>query len=202
MQSPIKIENIVLEKVVAKTNDKFPPPLKGEFAFVGRSNVGKSSLLNALVGKKVAFVSKNPGKTRTLNYFLINNSFYFVDLPGYGYARTSKADREAWRKIIERYFNERSWNMKSLFTLIDSRHEIMELDEQLLEWLQIVGLKPVVVLTKVDKLAFSEKTKQIEYFRKILPQYGVDVIIPCSSNTKEGLDKIWNVIVEKLNNEI
>lgn len=199
--SPIKIEKVELEKVIARTDDKFPPPLKGEFAFVGRSNVGKSSLLNALVGKKVAFVSKNPGKTRTINYFLVNNDFYFVDLPGYGYARTSKADRESWRKVIERYFNERSWNMKVLFSLIDSRHELMESDEQLLEWAQMIGIKPVVILTKIDKLTSSEKNKQIKYFEEILPPYGVEIILPCSSQTKEGLDKVWNVIIERLAKE-
>uniref|UniRef100_A0A7C5Y363 Probable GTP-binding protein EngB n=1 Tax=Fervidobacterium nodosum TaxID=2424 RepID=A0A7C5Y363_9BACT len=197
----MKIEKVELEKVIARTDDKFPPPLKGEFAFVGRSNVGKSSLLNALVGKKVAFVSKNPGKTRTINYFLVNNDFYFVDLPGYGYARTSKADREAWRKVIERYFNERSWNMKVLFSLIDSRHELMESDEQLLEWAQMIGIKPVVILTKIDKLTSSEKVKQIKYFEETLSQYGIEKILPCSSHTKEGLDKVWNVIIEELSKE-
>ncbi len=156
-------------------------------------------MLNALVGKKVAFVSKNPGKTSTINYFLIDNRFYFVDLPGYGYAKTSKKDRELWRKVIERYFSERSWNMKVMFSLIDSRHELMESDEQLLEWTQILGVKPVVLLTKIDKLNSSERLKQIKYFENILKSYGIERIIPCSSLTKEGLDEVWNVIFETQN---
>lgn len=156
-------------------------------------------MLNALVGKKVAFVSKNPGKTSTINYFSIENKFYFVDLPGYGYAKTSKKDRELWRKVIERYFFERSWNMKTMFSLIDSRHELMESDEQLLEWTQILGVKPVVLLTKIDKLSTSERLKQIKYFENVLKNYGIERIIPCSSLTKEGLDEVWNVILEKQN---
>lgn len=184
--------------MIAQKNDKFPPPLKGEFAFVGRSNVGKSSLLNALIGKKIAFVSKNPGKTRTINYYEINNKLYLVDLPGYGYARISKADREAWREIIDRYFTERSWNMKALFALIDSRHELMDSDIQFLEWAQMLGLKPIVILTKIDKLSSSDKNSRLIYFENELRFYKVDKIIPCSSHTKEGIDEVWNVIIEKV----
>lgn len=187
--------------MIAKPNDKFPDPLRGEFAFVGRSNVGKSSLLNALIGKKVAFVSKNPGKTRTINYYLINSKFYLVDLPGYGYARASKKDREEWRKVIERYFSERSWNMKTLFALIDSRHELMESDAQLLEWLEVLGISSVVVLTKIDKLSSSELNKQLKYFEQVLSNYKIREIIPCSSLKKEGLDRIWNVIIEEISKE-
>lgn len=198
---PIEVKSVELAKVIAKPNDKFPDPLRGEFAFVGRSNVGKSSLLNALIGKKVAFVSKNPGKTRTINYYLINSKFYLVDLPGYGYARASKKDREEWRKVIERYFSERSWNMKTLFALIDSRHELMESDAQLLEWLEVLGISPVVVLTKIDKLSSSELNKQLKYFEQVLSNYKIREIIPCSSLKKEGLDKIWNVIIEEISKE-
>lgn len=194
----IKIEKAELVKVIAKKDDKFPPPLKGEFAFVGRSNVGKSSLLNALIGKKIAFVSKNPGKTRTINYYEINNILYLVDLPGYGYARISKADREAWREITDRYFAERSWNMRALFALIDSRHELMDSDIQFLEWAQVLGLKPTVILTKIDKLSPSDRNSRLVYFENELRFYKVDKIIPCSSHTKEGIDKVWNVIIEKV----
>ncbi len=190
-----------LEKIIAKPNDKFPEPLQGEFAFVGRSNVGKSSLLNAILGKKVAFVSKNPGKTRTINYYLVNHKFYLVDLPGYGYARTSKKDREEWRKVIERYFSERTWNMKVLFALVDSRHELMESDAQLFEWLDILGIEPIVALTKIDKLSNTELKRQIDYFEDVLSAYKIKRIIPCSSLKKEGIDRIWNVISEELSKE-
>ncbi|ODN30956.1 YihA family ribosome biogenesis GTP-binding protein [Fervidobacterium thailandense] len=194
----MKVEDVRLEKVIARPGDRFPEPKAGEFPFVGRSNVGKSSLLNALLGKKVAFVSKNPGKTRSINYYLINHKFYFVDLPGYGYAKVSKKEREEWRKIIERYFHERDWNIKTVFSLIDSRHELMDSDTQLLGWLQSLGIQPTVVLTKVDKLSSTERNRQLSYFERVLPEFGVEHWIPCSSVTGENLEKIWTVIVEKL----
>lgn len=192
------MEDVRLEKAVRHGNDSFPEPLGGEFAFAGRSNVGKSSLLNALVGRRVAFVSKNPGKTRTINFYLVNHKFYLVDLPGYGYARVSKSEREEWRRAVERYFRERSWNLRILFALIDARHELMEPDRLLLEWLDVVGVEPVVLLTKVDKLGSVERRERIGYFQKLLPSLGVRSVIPCSSVTRENIDKVWELIVDKL----
>lgn len=192
------MEDVRLEKVIARPGDRFPEPKAGEFPFVGRSNVGKSSLLNALLKKEVAFVSKNPGKTRSINYYLINHKFYFVDLPGYGYAKVSKKERLEWRKIIERYFRERDWNIKAVFSLIDSRHEMMDSDAQLLNWLQSLNVQPVVVLTKIDKLNSTERSRQLSYFERTLPQFGVETWIPCSSITGENIDKIWALISEKL----
>uniref|UniRef100_A0A7C4RVX4 Probable GTP-binding protein EngB n=1 Tax=Fervidobacterium thailandense TaxID=1008305 RepID=A0A7C4RVX4_9BACT len=194
----MKVEDVRLEKVIARPGDRFPEPKAGEFPFVGRSNVGKSSLLNALLRKEVAFVSKNPGKTRSINYYLINHKFYFVDLPGYGYAKVSKKEREEWRKIIERYFRKRDWNIKAVFSLVDSRHELMDSDAQLLNWFQSLDIRPVVILTKIDKLSSTERNRQISYFEQILPQFGVEAWIPCSSITGENIDKIWALISEKL----
>ncbi|HDT11902.1 MAG TPA: YihA family ribosome biogenesis GTP-binding protein [bacterium] len=123
-----------------------------EFAFIGRSNVGKSSLMNMLLGRKnLVKTSKKPGKTVLLNYFLVNDSFYFVDLPGYGFARRSKADREAWRRLIELYLVERK-ELKDVFLLIDSRHGVLENDEDMIDFLDHHGIDFTPVFTKVDKV--------------------------------------------------
>ncbi len=192
MKNPIK--NADLVKVVATLEDKFPDPLEGEYVLVGRSNVGKSSFINSLVGRKIAYVSKNPGKTRTINYYLINNKFYIVDLPGYGYARTSIKDRENWRKVIEHYFNKRIWNIKKLFVLIDSRHELMESDKMLLEWVSDLDLNIVVVLTKIDKLSNSELRKSVDYFSKELSVYHIAEITPFSAVSGRGKEDVYRIM--------
>ncbi len=195
MKNPIK--NAELVKVVATLDDKFPEPLEGEYVLAGRSNVGKSSFINSLVGGKIAYVSKNPGKTRTINYYLVSNKFYIVDLPGYGYARTSQKDRENWRKVIDQYFNKRMWNIKKLFVLIDSRHNLMESDQTLLEWISELDLNIVVVLTKVDKLNNTELKKTLDYFEKELEVYPIERIIPFSSITGRGKEDVYRIIFDE-----
>ncbi|MDK2886096.1 MAG: GTP-binding protein [Thermosipho sp. (in: thermotogales)] len=188
----MKINSVKLVSTIYSPKDKFPESKNGEFVFVGRSNVGKSTLLNILTNQNIARVSKKPGKTRSINFYLINNSFYFVDLPGYGYAKTSYEEKERWKKIIENYFEVRSWNIKLVFVLIDGRHELQKNDEIILDWLRDLELPFSVILTKVDKLKMSEKVKMIRYYEKILGEKYI--VIPYSAVTKEGVAKILELI--------
>ena len=172
---------------------KYPPPLKGEVAFVGRSNVGKSTLLNTLFGRKIAFVSKHPGKTRSINFYLVNSSFYMVDLPGYGYARVSKEEKKRWKELIEDYFRRR-WSLKLVFLLIDGRIPPQETDEVMIAWMKDLDVPFVVVLTKIDKVKKSERAKMINVHRSVLKKYGDYTLISYSAITKEGVDKILEII--------
>jgi len=149
-------------------------------------------LLNILTNQNIAKVSKKPGKTRSINFYLINNNFYFVDLPGYGYAKASYEERERWKKIIENYFEIRGWNIKLVFVLIDGRHELQKNDKLILTWLRDLELPFSVVLTKVDKLKMSQKAKMIRYYEKLLgDKY---IVIPYSAITKEGVNKVLELI--------
>jgi len=188
----VKINNVKLVATIYSSKDRFPESKGGEFVFVGRSNVGKSTLLNILTNQNIAKVSKKPGKTRSINFYLINNNFYFVDLPGYGYAKASYEERERWKKIIENYFEIRGWNVKLVFVLIDGRHELQKNDKLILNWLRDLELPFSVVLTKVDKLKMSQKAKMIRYYEKLLgDKY---IVIPYSAITKEGVNKVLELI--------
>lgn len=162
-----------------------------EIAFLGRSNVGKSSLLNSLLLRKgLARTSNTPGRTQSINFFLVNERFYFADLPGYGYAKVSKTMRADWGKMAEQYLSERDELVLSI-QLIDSRHTPTELDRQLHEWL-IFGQKPyIIVATKSDKLSNNQLVKSIAAIEKALPGAGV---IAFSSQTGKGRDAIWSEI--------
>lgn len=164
---------------------------KSEIAFLGRSNVGKSSLMNSLLKVNgLARTSSTPGRTQTLNFFLINEEFYFVDLPGYGYAKASKDKRQEWGKLIEKYLAERKQLVLSIL-IVDARHEPSPLDLQMKSWLQHFGLPYLVVSTKVDKLSANERRKSWQTVKKVL---GSENIIQYSSVTREGAKDIWNVI--------
>ena len=164
-----------------------------EIAFLGRSNVGKSSLLNSLLGRKgLARTSNTPGRTQSINYFLINDSFYFVDLPGYGFARVSKAKRADWGEMARDYLDECRSLVLSIH-LVDSRHEPTSLDIQLNEWLVQKGLSFIVVATKADKLSGNQLPKQLKVIRSTLS--GSDVIA-YSSISKKGRDDVWNEIAK------
>ena len=165
-----------------------------QIAIVGRSNVGKSSLLNQLVGRKaLAKISSNPGKTRAVNYFLVDSSFYFVDLPGFGYAKASKADRQAWARLMDLYF-QRTEPRPQVIQLIDAKVGATTLDVQAIEYLRHQGLEPAVVATKIDRVSKSRRRSQLASIGKELNLRDEQSPTPCSSRTGEGVKEIWRVI--------
>ena len=167
-----------------------------EIAFLGRSNVGKSSLLNSLLLRKaLARTSNTPGRTQSINFFLVNESFYFTDLPGYGYARVSKSMRSDWGKMAEEYLGERD-ELALCIQLIDSRHKPSSLDIQLNEWLVFHGKPHMIVATKADKISRDELRKSISEAKKVLP--GAK-ILPFSAKTSNGREQVWSEINAALN---
>ncbi len=169
-----------------------------EFAFVGRSNVGKSSFINSILGvKKLARTSSEPGRTRMINYFLINNSFRFVDLPGYGYAKAGKGNKLLWATLMEDYLKKASC-LKRVFMLVDIRHKPTELDRRMLEFLTYSGIAFTIVATKADKIAKSKIPAYLQDIAKTL-LITTNNIIAYSSETLVNKDKIWQIIEDDLN---
>jgi len=180
---------------------QYPPAGVKEIAFAGRSNVGKSSLINLLVGRRaLAKVSSSPGKTRTINFFNINDEFRIVDLPGYGFAKVSKAEQESWGRMMETYLSKRE-DLVSVILLVDSRHEPTAQDVQMYEWLQYYGLSGIVAATKTDKISRNELNRNISVIRKKLSMEADDVIVPVSSLKRTGLDELTTVVENLLMNE-
>ncbi|TDT58433.1 ribosome biogenesis GTP-binding protein YihA/YsxC [Fonticella tunisiensis] len=187
------IRKAELEKVAV---DPSQYPLAGypEVAFAGRSNVGKSSLINSLVNRKsLARISSTPGKTRTINFYNINDALYLVDLPGYGYAKVSMEEKKKWGKIIEEYLNKRQ-ELKLVILLVDIRHEPTGDDKLMFEWMKATGSKMVVAATKSDKLSKNQINKNLPLIRKSLNMALDDILIPFSSETKQGREELWNII--------
>lgn len=185
----MKINKSELEAIAVKPR-QYPPENLPEIAFAGRSNVGKSSLLNNLTGrKKLAHVSGNPGKTRTINFYKINDNFRIVDLPGYGYAKLSKSMTEGWAEMMEAYISGRK-NLRKVVQLVDIRHEPSKLDIQMYDYLRYYGLDGIVVATKADKISSNQKQKSLNIIRKTLNMNKDDVIIPISSLKKTGTENI------------
>lgn len=190
------IKKAELETVAVKQS-QYPPDNMVEVAFAGRSNVGKSSLLNLLTGRKsLARVSGSPGKTRTINFYRINDQFRIVDLPGYGYAKVSKSVTENWGEMMESYFQNRQ-GLKKVVQLVDVRHAPSKQDVQMYEYLQHYGLSGIVVATKADKVSRNELQKCISVIRKTLGMDPSDVVIPVSSLKRSGQDILLSEI-EKL----
>ncbi len=187
------IKTVNLETVCGVTS-KLPDNRLREFAFIGKSNVGKSSLINALMNRKsLARTSATPGKTQTINYYNINESFYFVDLPGYGYARVSIEERKKWTAMTDRYFKT-SRQLEKVFLLIDIRHEPGEGDKDMYKHLVSFGFSPVVIATKLDKIKRSQKAKCIKQIREGLGLMTDTVIIPFSAVNKTGREEIYEEI--------
>ncbi|MBS5064917.1 MAG: ribosome biogenesis GTP-binding protein YihA/YsxC [Hungatella hathewayi] len=187
------IKNVELETVCGITS-KLPENIHPEFAFAGKSNVGKSSLINALMNRKsYARTSSQPGKTQTINFYHINDALYYVDLPGYGYAKVTLAVKEKWGKMIENYL-QKSPMLKMVFLLIDIRHEPSANDKMMYDWIVHNGYRPVIVATKLDKINRSQIQKHVKMLRTGLGMEKEDVLIPFSAETKQGREEIWELI--------
>ncbi|MCJ7806615.1 MAG: ribosome biogenesis GTP-binding protein YihA/YsxC [Clostridia bacterium] len=193
----MKIKEAVLQTGAYNIGD-FPSWGIPEISFIGRSNVGKSSLLNSLINKKnLARISSTPGKTRGLYFYLLNNKFCFVDLPGYGYAKISKKERERWAPIIEEYLVGRP-NLRGCLHLIDNRHEPTEDDKLMSDWLRAHTIATITVATKSDKLSRGAMLKQLAVIRKGLGLFEADLLLPFSAQTGNGRDELWQAITALL----
>lgn len=187
------IKNVNLETVCGITS-KIPDNAYNEVAFAGKSNVGKSSLINALMNRKsLARTSAQPGKTQTINFYNINDAMYLVDLPGYGYAKASEEVKAKWGKMIENYLHT-SKKLKAVFLLIDIRHDPSANDRMMYEWMVYQGFAPIIIATKLDKIKRSQIQKQVKAIREGLGVQPGTTIIPFSAETKQGRDEIWEVI--------
>ena len=185
----IKNLDIVIGVTSAIPDTQYP-----EVAFAGKSNVGKSSLINSLMNRKsYARTSSQPGKTQTINFYNINDCMYLVDLPGYGYANASPAVKAKWGKMIEKYLRK-SANLKQVFLLVDIRHDPSENDKMMYDWIVDNGFRPVIIATKLDKLKRSQVAKHVKAVRMGLGLREDDILIPFSSETKQGLDELWETV--------
>ena len=187
------IKTVDLETVCGVTS-RLPENTLPEFAFAGKSNVGKSSLINALMNRKAyARTSSQPGKTQTINFYNINKALYYVDLPGYGYAKVSLEAKAKWGKMIERYL-QKSAMLKMVFLLVDIRHEPSANDKMMYDWVVSNGYHPVIIATKLDKLKRSQVPKAVKVIRTGLRMEKEDILIPFSAETKQGREEIWELI--------
>ena len=187
------VNNVSLEAVAVK-KEQYPTTGLPEVAFAGKSNVGKSSLINCMINRKaLARTSQNPGKTRTINFYNIEDLLYFVDLPGYGYAKAPKSEQQKWGKMIEDYLIKRE-ELRAIIMLVDIRHEPGENDRMMYDWLKHYGHNIIIVATKSDKI----KRSQLDKHKKMLKNaFGIEkneILLPFSSETKNGRDELWEVI--------
>lgn len=187
------IKSVNLETVCGITS-KLPENVHPEVAFAGKSNVGKSSLINALMNRKsLARTSSQPGKTQTINYYNINDELYFVDLPGYGYAKANEKVKAQWGKMVEDYLHK-SKQLKCVFLLIDIRHEPGKNDVIMYDWMKSHGYQPVIIATKLDKINRSQIQKQLKLIRNTLNTGKDTILIPFSATTKQGREEIYEML--------
>lgn len=187
------IKNVSLETVCGVTST-LPQNDKIEFAFAGKSNVGKSSLINGLMNRKsLARTSAQPGKTQTINYYNINDEMYFVDLPGYGYAKVSETEKAKWGKMIEKYLRT-SKMLRAVFLLVDIRHDPSANDRQMYEWILSQGFEPVIIATKLDKIGKTQVQKQLKAIKNGLEVTAGTQIFPYSALTKQGREEIYEYL--------
>ena len=194
------IRSVNLETVCGITS-KLPENVHPEVAFAGKSNVGKSSLINALMNRKsLARTSAQPGKTQTINFYNINDELYFVDLPGYGYAKANEKVKAQWGKMIENYLYK-SKKLRQVFLLIDIRHEPGKNDILMYDWIKKHGYNPIIIATKLDKINRSQIDKQVKLIRTTLKAGKDTVIVPFSAETKQGRDAIYEILDAVLSSE-
>lgn len=187
------IKQVSLETVCGITS-KIPDNTLPEIGFAGKSNVGKSSLINALMNRKsLARTSATPGKTQTINFYNINDAMYLVDLPGYGYAKVSEQEKIQWGKMIEKYLNT-SKQLKAVFLLIDIRHDPSANDKMMYHWIVEQGFHPIIIATKLDKIKRSQIQKQIKAVKTGLDLLPGTTVIPFSAETKQGREEIWDLM--------
>ena len=195
------IKNVNLETVCGITS-KLPDNPYMEFAFAGKSNVGKSSLINALMNRKsLARTSAQPGKTQTINFYNINDALYFVDLPGYGYAKANEEVKAKWGKMIEKYLHK-SKKLRLVFLLVDIRHEPGANDKQMYQWILNQGYEPVIIATKLDKINRSQIQKHIKMLKTGLQVVPGTIVIPFSAQTKQGREEIYDLLDSYLEKEV
>ncbi len=189
----MNVNNVSLEAVAVK-KEQYPATGMPEVAFAGKSNVGKSSLINCMINRKaLARTSQNPGKTRTINFYNVEDRLYFVDLPGYGYAKAPKSEQQKWGKMIEGYLLKRE-ELKAIIMLVDIRHEPGENDRMMYDWLKHYGHNIIIVATKSDKLKRSQIDKHKKMLKTAFNMEKDDILLPFSSETKSGKDELWAII--------
>ncbi len=191
------IKKVELETVCGVTST-FPKNTEMEVAFAGKSNVGKSSLINAVMNRKsLARTSSQPGKTQTINYYHVNEEFYLVDLPGYGYTNASVTVKQQWGKMIERYLRT-SEMLFAVFLLVDIRHEPGANDKQMYQWIISQGYYPIIIATKLDKIKRSQIQKQLKLIKEGLGTPKDAIVIPFSAETKQGRDELYELLDDML----
>ena len=197
MESCMVIKKVNLDIVIGVTS-AIPQTELPEVAFAGKSNVGKSSLINALMNRKsYARTSSQPGKTQTINYYNINDAMFLVDLPGYGYANANQQVKAKWGKMVEKYLKV-SKQLRQVFLLIDIRHDPSANDKMMYDWIVANGYHPVIIATKLDKLKRSHIPKHVKAVRTGLGLEKDDILIPVSSQTKQGIPELWETIEQYL----
>jgi len=191
------VNNVELEHVAVRP-EQYPDNRMPEIAFAGKSNVGKSSLINTMINRKsLARTSQTPGKTRTINFYNVEDMVYFVDLPGYGFARAPEAEKQKWGKMIEKYLTQRQ-ELCSIIMLVDIRHKPGENDVQMYEWLKYYGYDIIIAATKHDKLKRSQVRGAVDTIKEAFKLRENDMLIPFSSETNEGREVLWNIIKDKV----
>jgi len=193
----ININNAKFE-ITAVKPEQYPKSDKPEITFVGRSNVGKSSLINSMLNRKsLARVAATPGLTRVINFYNVDNILYFVDLPGYGFAKVSKTEKESWGSVVETYLKTRK-QLKMVIMLVDIRHSPTDDDKLMNDWLKCNGIPYLITATKLDKIPRSKVKERVCDIRKVLELSDSVKVIPFSSETKQGREELWNEIKSQL----